>query len=76
MGHYDSCYEADEKEARERHERSVKKTYEDLLGKGKLSDDKVRDAVIYLLKETYDMGYKPEAEIHLRRLRNDTGFAR
>lgn len=76
MGHYDSCYEADEEEARQRHERSVERTYEEMLASGKLSGDKVRDAVIYLLKQTYNMGYKPEADMHLRRLRNDPGFTR
>jgi len=76
MGHYDDCYERDEEEARQRHEVSVKNQYEKMLAADDLSSDKIRDAVLYLLKCQWKHGSIPvEADIHIRRLEGREGFA-
>lgn len=77
MGHYDSCYEADEEDARKEHERRVKATYETMLFEDDLTKDKLQDAVLYLLERQRKHGDLPvEADIHIRRLRNSQGFER
>jgi hypothetical protein len=77
LGHYDDCYAADEERARLNRERQVASEYEKLLGQEALTEDKLKDALIYILKCQYDRGSLPTlADIHLRRLRGDQGFER
>jgi len=40
MGHYDNCYEAEEKEHQERKEKQIKNDFDKLISKLKLDDKK------------------------------------
>lgn len=75
MGHYDDCYAHDEEKARQAHERGVRAKYEKMLEKTDLTDDKLKDAVLYLLGCKWKHGSIPEeADIHIRRLEGREGF--
>lgn len=77
MGHYDSCYEADEEDRRKERERELKSKYERMLSEGDLTQEKLKDAVLYLLESQRQYGGLPqEADIHKRRLTNSQGFER
>lgn len=75
MGHYDDCRAEDDKRRREENERRVEEGYQRLRSSGKLTDDKLKDAVLYLLRESTSFGsLKTEADIHIRRLEGRIGF--
>lgn len=75
MGHYDSAREAEDDRERAAEERILASSYEDMLSSGRLTEDKLKDAVIYLLKECQSFSsIKREAKIHLRRLQGEAGF--
>jgi hypothetical protein len=75
MGHYDAAYEAEEERERKMAESDIASIYRDMLARGSLSDDKLKDAVIYLLGECQSFSrVKREAEIHRRRLQGRVGF--
>lgn len=75
MGHYDGARDAEEERERAAEERILASSYEDMLKSGRLTEDKLKDAVIYLLKECQSFSsIKREAKIHLRRLKGDEGF--
>jgi hypothetical protein len=77
MGHYDSAREAAQERDNQIEECAIASSYESLLSSGRLSDDKLRDAVIYLLGECQSFStVKREAEIHRRRLQSRAGFER
>lgn len=75
MGHYDSAREAEEDRDRAAEEIRIRSNYHDMLARGSLGEDKLKDAVIYLLGECQSFGtIKRDAEIHRRRLTGREGF--
>lgn len=75
MGHYEGAREHYENELRDERERRAHSTYEHLRSVGRLTDDKIKDAIVYLLRESTSFGnLKTEADVHIRRLEGQPGF--